>query len=214
MKKTKKPKRVEIIKTNKDRHMVLTPEFRVSFPQLFEPRAYEEGQKKVFQLDMIFDDEDAFKEVYKGKKTKTVSMKQAIRNAKVDQWGEDKNEWPNFPNEVFKDGDERTNAEGEIYMGYEGKFYVTAKSNEEFKPKLIDKYGKAITEPDDLYGGCYARAQLIARPYVSGKTHGVSFKLLQVMKTRDGEKFGGMDGDVFDVEDAIEGEGDEDSWDY
>lgn len=211
--KPKKKKRIEIIKTNSERHMVITPIFRVSFPQVFTPKAFEDNEKKSFQIDMIFDEAD-LKLPYNGKKIQTVSMKKAVLNAKVDQWGEDKSQWPTFTYPVFKDGNERTNDEGVIYQGYEGKIYVTAKANEDKKPRILDKYGKVITDEAEIYGGCYARAQLLARPYASGKNQGVSFKLLQLIKQKDGDKFGGFTSDVFDVEDAAEDNWDDDGDEY
>jgi hypothetical protein len=192
--------RNRIVKINMARHMVITPVFRVSFPQVFTARAYEDAEdaKKVFQLDMIFDDKEDFKEQYRGKKIQTPSMMKVVSNAKFDQWGKDKAKWPKFNFPVFKDGSERVNSDGEVYAGYEGKWFVTAKSGEKFIPKVIGKSGQPLSE-EEFYGGCFARAQLLARPYAFGKNFGVRFILLQVMKEKDGERFGGVGADVFDT---------------
>jgi len=122
-----------------------------------------------------------------------------VGNAKRDQWGTDKDKWPEMPNVVFKPGNERVSAkDGQVLDGYKDKYFVTAKSNEKFQPKVLGKDGRPITEAD-LYGGCFARAQLIARPYATGKNFGVRFILLQVIKIEDGPRFGGVESDVFDV---------------
>ena len=198
-----------LIKINKERHMVITPVARVSFPNVFTARSYEDDpeNKKQFQVDLLFDSKDVLKEKFKGKKTKTISVMQAISNAKKDQWGPDKSKWPKFPYPVIKIGNERKNTEGEIYDGYKGKVFISARCGEKFPPKVIGLDGEPLTEAE-FYGGCYARAQLIARPYKYGKNHGVRLVLIQLMKVEDGEKFG-LSTDVFDL---AEGDTDDDDW--
>lgn len=195
-------KRFRLIKINEERHMVITPIARVSFPQVFVAKAFDDNpdDDKVFQLDLIYDSKEEFLKPYTGKKKQTPSMNRVVFNVKADQWGPDKAKWPRFNYPCFKRGDERSNEDGEIYKGYEGKFFITAKSGEKFPPKVIGPDGQPLTEAD-FYGGCYAIAQLIARPYAFGKNFGVRFILLQVMKTDDGEHFGGVAQDVFDTAD-------------
>lgn len=198
-------KQTKIVKMNPARHMVITPKFRLSFPALHTAKSFQDDpdQKKSFSADMLFESEDDFKKEYKGKKKQTVSMSKAIFNAKVDQWGANKEKWPKFPHKIFKNGNDRTNKEGEVYQGYEDMFFVTARSGEKFPPKVVDKFGKPIDEKA-MYGGCYCQAQLMARPYDFGGNKGVRFILLQVMKLEDGERFGGIEEDVFDVSEVDE----------
>jgi hypothetical protein len=204
-------KQTKVVKMNEARHMVITPIARVSFPSVFKARSFQdvEGATKSFQVDLIFD-EAQLSEEYKGKKRQTVSLKKAVFNAKVDQWGANKDKWPDFAHPVFKKGDKRKNKDGEVYQGYEGKIFITAKCGEKYPPKVILADGSPADEKS-FYGGCYARAQLIARPYDFGGNRGVRFLLLQLMKVEDGERFGGIADDVFDVEemgDAIESDAD------
>lgn len=189
-----------LIKVNESRHLIVTPKARLSFPQLFVARSFQdqEGQKKEFRADLIFDSQDAFKEKGKTKRGETPSMIGAINNAKVDQWGPNKDKWPKMPFPVFKKGSERTNKDGEVYEGYDGKWFVTAKSGEKFPPKVLLANGQPASEKD-LYGGCFVKAALLARPYAFGKNFGVRFILLQLIKVGDGERFGGVSEDLFDV---------------
>lgn len=202
----------KIIKMNKARHMVITPPFRVSFPNVFVPRSFQDtdGVAKNYSLDMIFNSEKDFDKEHKGKTTQTPSMKRVLFNAKVDQWGS-KDKWPKFPFPVFKEGNERQNKDGEILNGYEDKFYATAKCGEKFPPKVVGLDGKPLDEKS-FYPGCYAIAGLMARPYIFGKNQGVRFILLQIQKVKDGERFGGTPDDLFDVsevsEDSLESDGD------
>lgn len=195
----------KLIKVNESRHLVITPKARLSFPQLFVARSFKDqpDQKKEFRCDLIFDSQDAFKVKGKTKRGETPSMLGAVTNVKVDQWGPDKNKWPKMQFPVFKKGDERVNADGEAYEGYAGNWFVTAKSGEKFPPRILLPNGQPATEAD-VYGGCYVRAALLARPYIFGRNFGVSFRLLQVMKVADGERFGGVSEDLFEVEEVAE----------
>lgn len=197
----------KMIKMNETRHMVITPKFRVSFPCVFEARSFQDDpdQKKSFSIDMIFDSEEAIKTPYKGKKKQTVSMAQAVANAKADQWGKDPKKWPKFQHKVFKDGNDRTNKDGEVYEGYEDKLFVTARAGEKFPPKVVGMDGKPLDE-NEFYGGCYAIAQLMARPYDFGGNKGVRYLLLSIQKVGEGERFGGVSqaNDVFDVSEVNE----------
>lgn len=198
-----------LIRANNARHMVITPIARVSFPQVFTPRSFQDTAdgKKTFSVDLLFDSLDILKEPYKGKKTQTPSVLQAVNNVKQDQWGSDKSRWPKFNYPAIKKGDDNTNRDGEVYAGYKGKIYLTAKCDEKFPPKVLGKDGKPLTE-QEFYGGCYARAQLIVRPYAFGANFGIRFVLRSLLKEKDGEKFG-LSEDVFDL-----AEYDEDSaWD-
>jgi len=201
----------KIVRINSERHRVITPIARVSFPQVFTPRSFEDNpdQPKRFRVDLIFDSMETLKEPYKGKKTQTVSIMQALTNAKKDQWGEDKNKWPVMQYPVIKKGNERVTDDGEPYDGYADKVFITAKCGEKYPPKVVGIDGRPLTE-QEFYGGCYARAVLVARPYYFGPNAGVKMVLMQLMKTSDGEKFG-MSGDVFDYSEDNALEDDEES---
>ncbi len=205
-----KPQQNSLAKINNKRHMVLTSKARLSFPTLWTPKSFQDDpdQKKYFSADLIFDSQEDFKKEYAGKKVQTVSLSRAVNFAKVDQWGP-KERWPKFTFKTFRVGNENIQKKtGEVYNGYADKFYITAKSGEKFPPKIVDRFGKPITEKE-MYAGCYVQAQLIARPVNYGKNIGVRFLLLQLMKIEDGERFGGTPDDVFDVaeidEESIEG---------
>ncbi len=190
-----------------ERHIVITPKARASFPNLFKARSFQNNpdEKKDFGMDLIFDPKQ-IEEGGKGKGGKvTPSLKQAYRNACIDKWGPDKAKWPKFKygfSDVFKDGDEIKNAEGEPYSGYEGKIIVKAKSSEKYPPKVFDRSGQPSKDESLVYGGCYVQAKIIARPYDFAGNRGVSFKLYEVIFREDGERFGGIGGASFDVEEA------------
>jgi hypothetical protein len=215
----KKPM-TKIIKMNAARHMVITPKARISFPVLFTPRENMNGDALNYSADLIFDSREDFKKPYAGKKIKTISLVQAVANAKRDQWGADKEGWPKMEYTPFKDGNSRiSKADQKVLDGYKDGWFIQAKSGEKFPPKVLSRAGKPLTEAD-VYGGCYVQAQVMARPYSMGKNHGVRFILLAIQKLEDGERFGGGGANAMfdvteeqdeDVEDIAETEGDEES---
>lgn len=196
-------KQSNIVKVNNARHMVVTQVARLSFPNLFTPKAFQDkpNEAKSYSAHLIFDSIDELKEPWNGKKTQTPSLLKAIRFAKEDQWGTVKEKWPKFSYPVVFDGDQERNKDGEIRNGYEGKTYIRVKSGEKFPPKIVLQNGSPATEAD-VYGGCYVQAQILVRPYLLPKP-GVSLRLLGIRKVRDGEKFGaGVD--LFEYEEMDE----------
>lgn len=164
-----------------------TPEFRVSFPHVFQKHVYEENEPK-FSITMLFD-----------KKTDITSLKRAVVAAATAEWGP-KEKWPKNLVLPFRDGDEKSDLEG-----YEGMIYVSASSKN--RPGVVNQKREPIVEEDGaFYAGCYARATLNAFAWSYGKAkHGVSFGLLNVQKLRDGESFSGRrnaEDDFDSVEDA------------
>lgn len=196
-----------IVRVNNARHMVVTQVCRLSFPALFTPKAFQDkpNEPKTFSAHLIFDSMEALKEPWTGKKTSTPSLLKAIRNAKEDQWGSKEN-WPDFAYPNILKGDEERNKDGETRDGYEGKVYVKVKSGEKFPPKIVLGNGAPATE-QDVYGGCFVQAQILVRPYLSPRP-GVSLRLLQIRKVKDGDKFG-SGADLFDYDEVSE---DADDW--
>lgn len=149
--------------------------FRVSYPNLFEPRAMEPGDKPKYSVAMLFQKSD----------TKSIPM---IRKAIEAAW---KEAFPTikmpaaFKNPVIHDGDiEKPDKEG-----YADTYYVNAKT--ERRPDVVDSQGNPLA-PDEMYPGCFARASVVVKAYehkTGGK--GVTCYLGNVMKTGDGDQLGG-----------------------
>lgn len=196
--------KTSIVKVNRERHMIITPVVRLSFPQLFVPKSFQDdpNKPKTFRCDLIAPSKDVWKEPYQGKKTQTVSLLKAITNCKVDQWGNNKSNWPSFTYPPIKNGNDRVTQEGKVYEGYEDSVFISPSTGENYPPKIVLANGKDATERD-LYGGCYVRAQILCRPYQTPLMAGVSLRLLSVMKVKEGQKFG-LDVDLFDIDEDDE----------
>lgn len=200
-------------KLDSTRHRAVLPIFRLSFPNLFEAKAYiENGKPKgdpKFDATMIFDSMDDLKK----KPQAYNSLVQAIMNANADFFGSDKSKWPKLA-EIVKDGEEFVRKDtGEIYDGYEGKKILRARTGEKFPPRLSCA-NKTEATAANLYGGCYCQAVVDVIPFdmrdKSGKGQwGISLRLLQLTKVKEGKKFGGFTEVNFDEQESDAGYADE-----
>jgi len=153
---------------------VMTPKFRVSFPNVFKPTAFQVGQDPKYSVVMLFD-----------KSCDLKALKDLARRAAVDKWGENTSKWPKGMRNPFRDGDE----EKPGVDGYENVTFVSASSK--IKPGLVDSNVQPIIGEDEFYAGCYARATLTAYAYDIAGNRGVAFGLQNIQKLADGERFSG-----------------------
>lgn len=160
----------------------VTPEFRVSFPAVFEAKSFK-GQEAQFSVVMLFD-----------KKTDLKELRKIALNAAEEKWGSDQKKWPKDFRRPFRDGD----VEKPDTIGYPGTVFVSAKSKTQ--PGLVGPSRQPILNAKDFYAGCYARAEVIAFAY-DNIGNGVSFSLQNIQKLRDGDSLSGRKNaeDVFDA---------------
>ncbi len=162
---------------SKEKRSLITPEFRVSFPHLFEPSTIP-GSKAKYSVTMLFP-----------KNTDMKVFVLAMKEAKVAKWGNDKSKWPVEMESPVVDGDSPKYAERE---GYAGHWAIKASSGEDFgAPGVVDRFNKPILRANDIYPGCYARAAIFANAYDTAGNCGVSFILDHVQKLREGKNLGG-----------------------
>ena len=178
---------------------ITTPVFRMSFPKLANAEAFQEGAKKNFSLTMLFD-----------KKQDLAKMKAGIVQAANEAFG-GKAKWPKGLSLPWRDGDEK-----EDFDGYAGHYYCSAKTQQ--RPVCIDR-DKTKIEVDEieekLYGGCYARAVVIAKAVQSGSDYFITLYLQGVQFVRDGERFGGgvnVDEDFDELEELEDDANDPDNY--
>lgn len=185
--------------TQKNPRKCLTPEFRVSFPNLFKAVGFKKEKdpaKFKYSVTMLFP-----------KNVDLSALKKAVFTAASEVHGTDKSKWPKNFELPFKDGDDKAEIDG-----YEGMIVVRASSKQ--RPGVIDRDKSVITEEDQsIYAGCYARATLVALCYGKGTEidygkSGVSFMLQNVQKLRDGEAFSGKTKAEDDF-DAVEDDSDD-----
>jgi len=163
----------------------MSPEFRVSFPQVFEAKSFQ-GAPPKFSLVMLFD-----------KGIDLSKLKELAKNAINEKWP-DANKRPKGLKNPFRDGD----AEKPGVEGYENAIFITASSK--MKPGVVDSNLVPIISADDFYAGCFARATLTAYAYDTAGNKGVAFGLQNIQKLKDGDSFSGRSKaeDDFDIVDG------------
>ena len=164
-------------KKDRDAAYCITPEFRVSYPHVFQPYKQQDdpdGPGK-YSVTMLFP-----------KGTNLDALKKAAHAALVKKWGADPKKWPRNLKRPFRDGGEKVGTDG--YE--EGMIFIAAGSKT--RPGVIDQRKAPIVEADNsFYAGCFARASLQAFTYDKAGNKGVNFALQNIQKTRDGEPFSG-----------------------
>lgn len=168
---------------------VLTPEARLSYPNLFKPKAFQDGQEPKYSLVLLFSD-----------KTKLRALRDAVDQACADKWGP-KEKWPKNLRSPFRDGNEKADS-----PGYENTIFISASSKQ--PPGVVNQKVEYITESsNEIYAGCFVRATVNAYAYDTMGNRGVAFGLQNVQKTRDGQPFSGRkkaEHDFDAVEDSSE----------
>jgi len=162
---------------------LMTPVFKVSYPNVFKPR----------KNDLSGEDEYSVVAVFPKGADLTV-LKKAAEFAIAKKWGEDRKKWPTNMRSPFRAHEERASVgEGDKKIfppGYEeGGIFINLKSKQ--KPGLVDKNVQPIIDELEFYPGCYARATVNAYAYDSKGNRGVAFGLGNIQKTADGEPLGG-----------------------
>lgn len=153
---------------------------RVSYPSVIEPKYDELAKADVYEVTLMFPKN--------GKEIDTVLT--AIKKAETLTTLDTTNpEWKS----PIVDGDSKADSNPELA----GHWSVKFKSKAEYKPRVVgllkDKDGKLleITDPAEIYGGCYGRVAFTAFCYKSGKNVGTSLSLSMFQKIKEGEPFGG-----------------------
>lgn len=160
---------------------ITTGKVRFSYCNLFEPRAAVDGGKETYSVTLLID---------KGDKFTLSKVKAAIAEAKQNYL--QKNAGKKLPAELkttIHDGDgERPNG-GDFGPECKGCFVMTVSSKSQ--PVLVDKNKVPITDPRELYSGCYGRAIINFYVYDTNGNKGVSAGLNGIMKLHDGEPLSG-----------------------
>lgn len=172
------------------KNIVVTPEFRMVFPTLFEPKAFKEGAQAKYSLVMLFDAASDTTELIEAFK-RTAAQRWPNRNFREDiQYN--RFIWPFKTGEQMISNAVKKGKKAENLTYYEGT--VVLKGDTTFPPGVVGPSKQEIVNPKDVYGGCYGFAELNIVAYDGvGATgaDGVKAYLNHVMKSRDGEKLAG-----------------------
>ena len=163
---------------------VITPEFRVSYPQVLQSKLNDLNGKQEYSCVALF---------AKGADLK--ALKTNAQAAAKEKWGD---KIPAKLKSPFRDQGEKEK-EGKLPDGLEaGAIFLTLKA--QHRPGLVDANLQPIIDASDFYAGCWARAQVRAYAYDQKGNVGVAFGLQNLQKMRDGDSLGGR----VKAEDAFE----------
>lgn len=174
-----------------------TPMFRASFPEVFQKRAFQEGQQGRYSVVGLFtgfpvqDGETVLDPEFKAPK----AWKQADKdrwNAIIDSCNRASVETFKKPMHKLQPGTFKIplhRGEEKTYKGYgPGTVYFTMASTKR-KPEILDRNGENIT-PDtveEFYAGCWAIASV--NPYAfTNIGKGIAIGLGNLLKVKDGER--------------------------
>jgi len=143
---------------------------RMSFPQIFTPSAYIEGQKEKYSANFLLDKDEH--------KDQIAMLRKEINTLIKGQWSKP----PAGLQVALGDGEEK------VYDGYENAMFLRCSSMG--RPTVIDRDRSPIVEADEkVYAGCYVNAAIsfwVQENYggrINCNVHAVQF-------VKDGESFG------------------------
>ena len=155
---------------------LMTPVFRVSFPAVFEASSYEGGTPK-FSVCAVWEPA----KFTERDKLLWDAILAAADTVSVDKFKRKLATLPGNFKKPIRDGEEKAGMTGF------GAGMVFSNLSSKMRPGLIGLDGTPITNPEDFYPGCYARATISCYGYDNvGK--GVAFGLQNLQKIKDGER--------------------------
>ena len=167
---------------------VITGKVRASFVHVFEPQSVN-GSEPKYSCSFIIPKSD----------TKTIAaIKAAIEQAKQDGVAKFGGKIPPNMKLPLRDGD----IDRPDDPNYADCYFVNANSKE--RPGLVDRRRIPITDPLELYSGCYVRASINFYAFNTNGNKGVAAGLGNIQKWAEGEPLNGRvrAEDEFDALDA------------
>lgn len=156
---------------------VVIGKVRLSYVNVFQARTIGDDENAKYSASIIIDKEDK----------KTIDkIKAAVEAAMQEGKGKWGGKIPKNIKLPLRDGD----IDREDDEAYAGKLFFNASSR--YKPEVIDRYKQPITDPDELYSGCYAYVSINFYPYDFNGSKGVAAGLNNIMKVAEGERLGGI----------------------
>ncbi len=178
---------------------IVTGKVRFSYVNIFEPKAPQGGGEEKYSVTLLIPKSD----------TSTLEkIKAAIVEARENFVAKNgSNSLPAKPNHTLHDGD-GVRESGDPY-GPECKGCWVINVSSKQKPVVVDSFRNEITDPGEVYSGCYGRASINFYGYNSNGKKGISAGLLSIQKLHDGEPFGTV-GSADDFDDDFKDDGAED----
>ena len=161
---------------------IITPECHLLYPALFEPEAFGDAEPAYKALLLFYPGEDLG-----ALQQKIIETARTRFPKKPPHW------FTSGLRNPLRNGDEKCfDKEGNPVADsiYKGRMFMNVKT--QFRPPVINQFGDAITDPDEIYGGIRVRAYVVFFPYEYAGNQGVSARLQAVIKTGDDRPLGGQ----------------------
>lgn len=158
--------------------IIVTGKVRLSYANIWEAKALNEGAKPKYSTSIIIPKTD--KETIK-------KINDAINYAIEEGIGKFGGKKPNIKvlKTPLRDGDlERS--DDEAYMN---SYFLNA--NSLTAPQIVDANCEAILDKSEVYSGCYARVSITFYAYNSNGNKGIAAGLGNIQKLSDGEPLSG-----------------------
>jgi len=174
---------------------VITGKVRASFVHVFEPQSVN-GSEPKYSCSFIIPKSD----------TETVrAIQAAIEQAKQEGVAKFGGKIPSNLKIPLRDGD----IDRPDDAAYADSYFVNANSRE--KPGVVDRRRLPVTDPLELYSGCYVRASINFFPFNTNGNRGIAAGLGNIQKWADGEPLNGR-ARAEDEFGALDAEDDEDDF--
>ena len=159
---------------------VVTGKVRFSFCHIFEPSEPQGGGEPKYSVTLLIPKSD----------TATLSkIQQAMAEARDSFCKRNgANALPAKPVHTLHDGDGQRASGDDFGPECRGCYVITVSSKA--KPVIVDAFRNEVTDPAEVYSGCYGRASINFYGYSKNGKKGISAGLLSIQKLHDGEPFG------------------------
>ncbi len=175
--------------TNKDTKVV-TGKVRLSYCNLFQPKASDDGQDAKYSCTLL---------VPKSDKITIQKIKAAVEAAKQASASVFGGKVPTSLKTPIHDGDGEKPNGGEYGEECKGCYVINTSSKQ--KPGIVDSSLNEILDSTKVYSGCYGKADINFYAYNRNGNKGIACGLNNIQKIADGDYLGGRSRpeDVFDV---------------
>ena len=159
---------------------VVTGKVRFSYVSIFEPKAPNGGGDPKYSVTLLIPKSDS---------TTYGKIQAAMAEARENFCKRNgASALPAKPNHTLHDGDGVRDSGDPYGPECRGCYVITVSSKQ--KPVIVDAFRNEVTDPGEVYSGCYGRAAINFYGYNSNGKKGISAGLLSVQKLSDGEPFG------------------------
>lgn len=162
---------------------MITSVMIISYPALFTPKPNPSGALK-FSCSLLIDKDDkkGVQELFDAVEKAKIKGKESLWNNKI----------PNFRYEPIRDGDKELANGDKTDKVYENKYFVNCSSDTAPGVVIATPEGpKPLMDPDQLFAGCFVRADINPFPFKNSGNAGVGWGLNNILLLKEGPRLDG-----------------------